>query len=125
MRSTNRIYREVNNGVIAAGLATRRKAHDDVPSRLYSRPSDWLEEKLSQSPLLLGEQLRTRATRVYNVVPVQMTCYHGHFKQYTHASWDLLPALWRFTRDIYEPQGGGRDREPAFTHFAMHHYESH
>jgi hypothetical protein len=23
------------------------------------------------------------------------------------------PALWRFTRDIYNLQGGGRDREPA------------
>jgi len=117
----DRIYRDVNNGVYRAGFAITQEAYDEAVASLF-KTLDWLEAKLSQSRYLLGEQLSEADIRLFTTLVRFDTVYHGHFKCNIRRIVDY-PALWRFTRDIYNLKGVA---ETVNLHHIRHHYyESH
>jgi putative glutathione S-transferase len=117
----DRIYRDVNNGVYRAGFAITQEAYDEAVASLF-KTLDWLEAKLSRSRYLLGDQLSEADIRLFTTLVRFDAVYHGHFKCNIRRIVDY-PALWRFTRDIYNLKGVA---ETANLHHIRHHYyESH
>ena len=117
----DRIYRDVNNGVYRAGFAITQEAYDEAVVSLF-KTLDWLEAKLSRSRYLLGDQLSEADIRLFTTLVRFDAVYHGHFKCNIRRIVDY-PALWRFTRDIYNLKGVA---ETVNLHHIRHHYyESH
>ena len=117
----DRIYRDVNNGVYRAGFAITQEAYDEAVASLF-KTLDWLEAKLSRSRYLLGDQLSEADIRLFTTLVRFDAVYHGHFKCNIRRIVDY-PALWRFTRDIYNLKGVA---ETVNLHHIRHHYyESH
>jgi glutathionyl-hydroquinone reductase len=117
----DRIYRDVNNGVYRAGFATAQEAYEEAVRSLFET-LDWLESKLSRSRYLLGDQLNEADIRLFTTLVRFDAVYHGHFKCNIRRIADY-PALWRFTRDVYNLKGVA---ETVNMHHIRHHYyESH
>jgi glutathionyl-hydroquinone reductase len=117
----DRIYRDVNNGVYRAGFATTQEAYEEAVRSLFET-LDWLESKLSRSRYLLGDQLNEADIRLFTTLVRFDAVYHGHFKCNIRRIADY-PALWRFTRDVYNLKGVA---ETVNMHHIRHHYyESH
>jgi glutathionyl-hydroquinone reductase len=117
----DRIYRDVNNGVYRAGFATTQEAYDEAVRSLFET-LDWLETRLSRSRYLLGDQLTEADIRLFTTLVRFDAVYHGHFKCNIRRIVDY-PALWRFTRDVYNLKGVA---ETVNLHHIRHHYyESH
>lgn len=116
-----RIYRDVNNGVYRAGFATTQDAYEEAVRSLFET-LDWLEARLSRSRYLLGDQLNEADIRLFTTLVRFDAVYHGHFKCNIRRIVDY-PALWRFTRDVYNIKGVA---ETVNMHHIRHHYyESH
>jgi glutathionyl-hydroquinone reductase len=117
----DRIYRDVNNGVYRAGFATTQAAYEEAVRSLFET-LDWLESGLSRSRYLLGDQLTEADIRLFTTLVRFDAVYHGHFKCNIRRIVDY-PALWRFTRDVYNLKGVA---ETVNMHHIRHHYyESH
>jgi putative glutathione S-transferase len=117
----DRIYRDVNNGVYRAGFATTQEAYEEAVRSLFET-LDWLEPRLSRSRYLLGDQLNEADIRLFTTLVRFDAVYHGHFKCNIRRIVDY-PALWRFTRDVYNLNGVA---ETVNMHHIRHHYyESH
>jgi putative glutathione S-transferase len=117
----DRVYRHVNNGVYRAGFAIKQEAYDEAVASLFET-LDWLETKLSRSRYLLGNQPSEADIRLFTTLVRFDSVYHGHFKCNIRRIVDY-PALWRFTRDIYNLEGVA---ETVNLHHIRHHYyESH
>ena len=117
----DRIYRDVNNGVYRAGFATTQDAYEEAVRSLFET-LDWLEARLSRSRYLLGDQLNEADIRLFTTLVRFDAVYHGHFKCNIRRIVDY-PALWRFTRDVYNIKGVA---ETVNMHHIRHHYyESH
>jgi putative glutathione S-transferase len=117
----DRIYRDVNNGVYRAGFATTQEAYEEAVRSLFET-LDWLESRLSRSRYLLGDQLNEADIRLFTTLVRFDAVYHGHFKCNIRRIVDY-PALWRFTRDVYNLKGVA---ETVNMHHIRHHYyESH
>jgi putative glutathione S-transferase len=117
----DRIYRNANNGVYRAGFATTQQAYDEAVGSLFET-LDWLEERLSRSRYLLGDRLTEADIRLFTTLVRFDAVYHGHFKCNIRRIVDY-PALWRFTRDVYNLKGVA---ETVNLHHIRHHYyESH
>ena len=116
-----RVYRDVNNGVYRAGFATTQEAYEEAVRSLFET-LDWLEARLSRSRYLLGDQLNEADIRLFTTLVRFDAVYHGHFKCNIRRIADY-PALWRFTRDVYNLKGVA---ETVNMHHIRHHYyESH
>ncbi len=116
-----RIYRDVNNGVYRAGFATAQEAYDEAVRSLFET-LDWLEARLSRSRYLLGAELNEADIRLFTTLVRFDAVYHGHFKCNIRRIADY-PALWRFTRDVYNLKGVAETVN--FHHIRHHYYESH
>jgi glutathionyl-hydroquinone reductase len=117
----DRIYRDVNNGVYRAGFATTQEAYDEAVRSLFET-LDWLEARLSRSRYLLGDQLNEADIRLFTTLVRFDAVYHGHFKCNIRRIVDY-PALWRFTRDVYNLKGV--PETVNMHHIRHHYYESH
>ena len=116
-----RIYRDVNNGVYRAGFATTQEAYEEAVRSLFET-LDWLDTRLSRSRYLLGDQLNEADIRLFTTLVRFDAVYYGHFKCNIRRIVDY-PALWRFTRDVYNLKGVA---ETVNMHHIRHHYyESH
>jgi glutathionyl-hydroquinone reductase len=116
-----RVYRDVNNGVYRAGFATTQEAYEEAVGSLFET-LDWLEARLSRSRYLLGDRLNEADIRLFTTLVRFDAVYHGHFKCNIRRIADY-PALWRFTRDVYNLKGVA---ETVNMHHIRHHYyESH
>jgi len=116
-----RIYREVNNGVYRAGFATTQAAYEEAAMTLFEA-LDWLEARLSGSRFLTGDRLTEADIRLFTTLVRFDAVYHGHFKCNLRRIADY-PALWRFTRDIYNlPKIA---ETVNLDHIRRHYYESH
>ena len=83
---------------------------------------DWLEARLSGSRFLTGERLTEADIRLFTTLVRFDAVYHGHFKCNLRRIADY-PALWRFTRDIYNlPKIA---QTVNLDHIRRHYYESH
>jgi putative glutathione S-transferase len=117
----DRVYRAVNNGVYRAGFAVTQEAYDEAVVSLFEA-LDWLGAKLSRSRYLLGDRLSEADIRLFTTLVRFDAVYHGHFKCNIRRIVDY-PALWRFTRHIYNLKGVA---ETVNLHHIRHHYyESH
>lgn len=116
-----RIYRDVNNGVYRAGFATTQAAYEEAAVTLFET-LDWLEARLSNSRFLTGDQLTEADIRLFTTLARFDAVYHGHFKCNLKRIADY-PALWRFTRDIFNHPGVAQTVN--LEHIRRHYYESH
>lgn len=116
-----RIYDTVNNGVYKAGFATTQEAYEEAVIPLFET-LDWLEEKLSKSRFLFGEQPTEADWRLFPTLYRFDSVYNGHFKCSIRRLIDY-PNLWAYSRDLYQWPGIKSTVNPE--HARRHYYESH
>ena len=83
---------------------------------------DWLEERLSQSRYLCGEELTEADIRLFTTLVRFDPVYHGHFKCNIRRIVDYRQ-LWAYTRDIYQLPGIAATVDLG--HIKRHYYMSH
>ena len=98
-----RVYATVNNGVYRAGFATTQAAYEEAVEALFDN-LDWLERRLATQRYLVGGRLTEADIRLFTTLIRFDPVYVGHFKCNTRRLVDY-PALWAFTRDIYQHPG--------------------
>ncbi len=116
-----RIYDTVNNGVYKAGFATTQAAYDSAVYPLFDT-LDWLEDRLSQSRYLMGNQITEADWRLWTTLIRFDPVYHQHFKCSRKRIVDY-PNLWGFTRELYQRDGIAATVNMA--HIVRHYYYSH
>ena len=114
-----RVYETLNNGVYKAGFARSQEAYEAAVLPLFDT-LDWLEERLSRTPLLCGETLTEADWRLFTTLVRFDSVYHGHFKCNVRRLVDY-PALWHHTRSLYAQVAATVD----FMHIKRHYYMSH
>ncbi len=117
----DRIYDTLNNGVYKAGFATSQRAYEDAISPLFET-LDWLEERLSHTRFLCGDQLTETDIRLFTTLIRFDAVYFGHFKCNVRRLIDYRN-LWAYTRDFYQWQGIAPTVN--FFHIKRHYYMSH
>ncbi len=117
----DRIYDTVNNGVYKAGFATTQEAYEEAVIPLFET-LDWLEEKLSKSRFLCGEQPTEADWRLFPTLYRFDSVYNGHFKCSIRRLIDY-PNLWAYSRDLYQWPEIKNTVNPE--HARRHYYESH
>jgi len=116
-----RIYDTVNNGVYKSGFATSQEAYEEAVRPLFAT-LDFLEQRLSTRRYLCGGKLTEADIRLFTTLVRFDSVYVGHFKCNVRRIVDY-PALWGFTRDIYQHAGVAGTVD--FTHIKGHYYGSH
>lgn len=116
-----RIYETLNNGVYLSGFATTQAAYDAAVGPLFDT-LDWLEERLSRQRYLMGERLTEGDIRLFTTLVRFDAVYHGHFKCNRRRIVDY-PALWGFTREIYQLPGVAGTVH--MDHITRHYHYSH
>ncbi|MEM7495361.1 MAG: glutathione S-transferase family protein, partial [Myxococcota bacterium] len=116
-----RIYDEVNNGVYKAGFATTQQAYNEAVNTLFSCLDD-LEQRLSHTPYLVGEQATEADWRLFTTLVRFDAVYVGHFKCNLRRLLDY-PYLLRYIKRLYDnPAVADTCR---FDHIKQHYYKSH
>ncbi|AUG78383.1 glutathione S-transferase [Kitasatospora sp. MMS16-BH015] len=115
------IYQDVNVGVYRAGFAKSQATYDRAVDALFTR-LDALEERLSTSRYLVGEQITEADLRLWPTLIRFDPVYHGHFKCNIRRISDY-PALWGYTRDLYQTPGFTETVD--FEHIKRHYYYTH
>lgn len=116
-----RIYNTINNGVYKSGFSTTQQAYEEAVQPLF-KSLDWLEEKLSKSRFLIGDQPTEADWRLFPTLYRFDSVYVGHFKCSVKRIIDY-PNLWGYTRDLY--QWSGIKETVNVEHARRHYYESH
>jgi len=116
-----RVYETVNNGVYRSGFATTQEAYEEAVVPLFDT-LDWLEEKLSKSRYLVGNQLTEADWRLFTTLIRFDPVYVGHFKCNLKRIADY-PNLSGFVRDLYQMPGVAETVH--MDHIKKHYYESH
>ncbi|WP_107667555.1 glutathione S-transferase family protein [Cyanothece sp. BG0011] len=117
----DRIYNTVNNGVYKAGFATTQDAYEEAFNPLFET-LDWIEERLSHSRYLMGDQLTEADWRLFTTLVRFDPVYVGHFKCNKKRIVDY-PNLWGYVRELYQfPQVA---ETVNFKHIKGHYYQSH
>ena len=112
-----RIYSNVNNGVYKCGFATTQEAYDAAVHPLFET-LDWLEDRLSKSRYLMGDQQTEADWRLFTTLIRFDPVYHLHFKCNRKRLIDY-PNLWAYTRDLYQTAGVA---ETVNMHHIVRHY---
>ena len=120
-RINARVYETLNNGVYKAGFATSQDAYDHAVTPLFET-LDALEQRLSRSRFLVGEQLTEADIRLFTTLVRFDPVYHGHFKCNLQRIVDY-PGLWRFTRELASMPAVAQTVN--LFHIKHHYYESH
>ncbi len=116
-----RVYSDVNNGVYKAGFATTQPAYEGAVLTLF-KTLDWLEDRLSSQPYLLGDQPTEADWRLFTTLIRFDPVYVGHFKCNIRRLADY-PHLWAYTRNLY--QHDGIADTVNMQHIKQHYYVSH
>ncbi len=117
----DRIYHTLNNGVYRSGFATTQEAYNDAVDAVFET-LDWLEERLSTSRYLLGDQLTEADIRLLPTLLRFDPVYVGHFKCNKRRLIDYHN-LWNYTCDLY--QRPEIRKTVNFQHIKNHYYQSH
>jgi putative glutathione S-transferase len=117
----DRIYETINNGVYRCGFATTQQAYEEAVHPLFES-LDWLEERLSKSRFLLGDQPTEADWRLFPTLYRFDSVYFSHFKCSIKRIVNY-PNLWAYTRDLY--QWPGIRETVNMEHARRHYYESH
>lgn len=116
-----RIYSTFNNGVYRSGFATSQEAYDEAVDALFET-MDWLEERLSTSRYLMGEQITEADWRLFTTLLRFDAVYVTHFKTDRARVVDY-PNLWAYTRELY--QWPGVKETVNMAHIRQHYFYSH
>lgn len=114
------IYREVNNGVYRVGFATTQEAYGKAYDVLFER-LDWLEERLSHSRYLFGDQITDSDIRLYVSLARFDAAYYNAFNCNRNRLIDF-PNLWGYARDLYQQEAFGSTTH--FDHIKKHYHLS-
>ncbi|TVP71057.1 MAG: glutathione S-transferase family protein [Rhodobacteraceae bacterium] len=117
----DRVYDTVNNGVYKSGFATTQQAYDAAVHPLFES-LDWLEARLTGQRYLAGDQLTEADWRLFTTLVRFDSVYHLHFKCNRRRIVDY-PALWAYTRDLYQHPGVAGTVNMA--HIVRHYHYSH
>lgn len=117
----DKVYNNVNNGVYKTGFATKQEVYEQEVKNLFT-VLDELEERLSQQPYLVSDQLTEADWRLFTTLVRFDSVYFGHFKCNIHALTDYKN-LWRYTRELYNYPGIKETVD--FYHIKNHYYRSH
>ncbi|HUF57238.1 MAG TPA: glutathione S-transferase family protein [Thermohalobaculum sp.] len=116
-----RVYDTVNNGVYKSGFATTQEAYEEAVHPLFES-LDWLEDILSRNRYLTGETITEADWRLWTTLLRFDPVYYGHFKCNIRRIVDY-PALWGFTRELYQWPGIAATVDMA--HIKHHYHRSH
>ena len=116
-----RVYATVNNGVYKAGFATTQDAYEEAVYPLFDS-LDWLEGILSRNRYLTGQTITEADWRLWTTLVRFDPVYYGHFKCNIRRIVDY-PALWGFTRELYQWPGIAGTVDMA--HIKNHYHASH
>lgn len=115
------IYETVNNGVYAAGFATRQSAYEKAAQALFAC-LDALEQRLADRRYLFGERFVETDWRLFCTLVRFDAVYHGHFKCNLRRIVDY-PHLQRYLKDLYDVLGIAETVN--FDHIKRHYYVTH
>lgn len=112
-----RVYHTVNNGVYKAGFATAQDAYEKAYGELFES-LDWLDEQLSQSRYLIGNELTEADWRLFTTLIRFDAVYFAHFKCNRQRLVDF-PHLSGYLRELYQVAGvsGTVDIEQIKRHY--------
>lgn len=116
-----RIYHTLNNGVYKCGFATTQEAYKEAYVPLFET-LDFLEEELSQSDYLVGNQLTEADIRLFTTLIRFDSVYYSHFKCNKKRIQDY-PNLHRFVERFMSNQKIAATVN--FHHIKHHYYGSH
>jgi putative glutathione S-transferase len=116
-----RVYATVNNGVYAAGFATRQEPYDHAVTALFET-LDALDARLATRRWLVGDALTEADLRLFTTLVRFDAVYHGHFKCNLRRLVDYRH-LWPYTRRIYQLPHVAPT--VSFEHIKQHYYASH
>ena len=116
-----RVYRDVNNGVYRAGFATTQEAYEEAATALFDA-LDWLEERLSHSRYLVGDEITEADWRLFTTLVRFDPVYVGHFKCNLKRIAGY-PNLSNYVRDLYQQPGIAQT--VRMDHIKGHYYASH
>ena len=117
----DRIYNTLNNGVYKAGFATTQSAYEEAVVPLFDT-LDWLEQRLSNSLFLLGENITEADWRLFTTLIRFDAVYVGHFKCNLRRIADY-PALSVYLKRLLDVPGVMQTLNMA--HIKNHYYQSH
>lgn len=100
---TAEIFDGLSNAVYRAGKAERQDEYDNAVDTVFAT-MDALEERLKTRTFLFGPELTTADVRLFASLVRFDTVYATHFRCTRKRLVDC-PALWRFTRQIYQMPG--------------------
>lgn len=112
------VYRDVNNGVYKAGLATTQEAYEQAFDALFNR-LDQLEKRLLHQRFLIGNRLTEADVRLFTTLVRFDAVYYSHFKCNLKRLVDY-PNLWGYARDLYRRRDFGETVN--FDHIKHHYY---
>lgn len=115
------VYRDVNNGVYAAGFAGSQEAYEKAYRRLFDR-LDWLSERLATQRYLVGDTITEADVRLFTTLARFDAVYHGHFKC-NRQKLSEQPVLWAYARDLFQTPGFGDTTD--FVDIKRHYYLVH
>jgi putative glutathione S-transferase len=97
------LFNGLSNAVYRAGKAQRQDEYEEATTSVYATLHA-LEERLSHKAFLFGETLTAADLRLFATLVRYDTVYATHFRCTRYRLTDF-PALWRFTRRIYQMSG--------------------
>jgi len=115
------VYHAVNNGVYRVGFATTQAAYEHAFKQLFSA-LDSLDNRLSKTRYLVGEQLTEADWRLFTTLVRFDSVYFGHFKCNQQRIADY-PHLSHYLRDLY--QYPNIAQTVNLDHIKRHYYVSH
>jgi putative glutathione S-transferase len=116
-----RIYATVNNGVYAAGFATKQAPYERAVTALFAT-LDMLDARLSTRTWLVGDVVTEADIRLFTTLVRFDAVYVGHFKCNLRRLVDY-PNLWRYARRLYQLPHVAPT--VSFAHIKEHYYASH
>jgi len=115
------VYENINNGVYRAGFATTQAAYDAAYYRLFDA-LDQIEQRLSESRYLVGDQVTEADWRLFTTLIRFDSVYYGHFKTNRQQIEDYSN-ISNYLRDLYQYEGLAETVN--FQHIKTHYYFSH
>ena len=98
-----KLFDGLSNAVYRAGKAQRQDEYEDATASVYTR-LHWLEERLSNRLFVFGDAITAADLRLFATLVRYDTVYVTHFRCTRYRLTDF-PALWRFTRRLYQMPG--------------------
>lgn len=102
-RWNDQIHAKLNNGVYRAGFAESQSAYDSAVEEVFAT-LDAIEDRLSQSPYLAGDQLTEADVRLFPTLARFDVAYYIAFKCCRRRITDY-PHVWHYAREFYALPG--------------------